>query len=87
MAEAIGRPRPFSRQQVNNYEEGFSSLRPEAVKALALVFKREEAYILYGDTKKPKNLRTDADVLYEKYLSLSKADRDLIDMILKRASK
>jgi transcriptional regulator with XRE-family HTH domain len=85
MAEAIERPRPYSRQQINNYEDGVSSLRPDAVKALAIVFKRTEAYILYGDSKKPKNLRTDADILYEKYLALSKADRDLVDSIVKRA--
>jgi transcriptional regulator with XRE-family HTH domain len=87
MAEKIGRETPYTGELIRKYEMDASQPPREAIKALALVFEKDETYISYGDSKRSKNHRTDADIFYEKYLSLSAADRQIVDLLLKRAGR
>lgn len=50
MAKAIGRPKPYTGEQIRRYEIDKDRPPPAARKALALVFDRSEQYIEFGDT-------------------------------------
>lgn len=68
MAKAITRPKPFTGEVVRLYETGKNDPGADAIKALALVFKRPESYIQFGVDARAKT--QDAD--------LSDAEQDLI---------
>lgn len=87
MAIQTGRETAYTGELVRQYELDATDPPADARRGLALALGREESYILYGDSKKLKGQRTDADEFYEKYLALSKTDRQIVDLMLKKAGK
>lgn len=53
MAQAIERAKPFSGEAVRRYEQGPDTPGKAARLALAKVFGKTEAYIVFGDTSQP----------------------------------
>lgn len=52
MALAIDREKPFTGEVIRKYETGVNEPGNDARKALAIVFKKTERYIEFGDEKK-----------------------------------
>lgn len=56
MAKAIGRAKPYTGEQVRLYEIDKNKPPPEARRALALVFGKNEPYIEFGDTSQKQRV-------------------------------
>lgn len=61
MAQAVGRAKPYSGEQVRRYETGMDRPPPEARKALAAVFEKSEQYIEFGATTQARPTAPDDD--------------------------
>lgn len=59
MAQAVGRAKPYSGEQVRRYETGMDRPPPEARKALATVFEKSEQFIEFGATAQVRRATSD----------------------------
>jgi transcriptional regulator with XRE-family HTH domain len=84
MTAAVNRKKPFLVESIRQYEEDETRPGKEALKALALVFGKEESYILFGDRRPPAGAKTDAEILYTKYLELGPTERRIVDLMLNK---